>query len=572
MKTAKFISLLIPCALMLGLSSCTKDVQPVSSLVINEDLRVHGVETDMQSAIIEVPVEATGKWFAGLDENADWVSLVHPKLEYEGSQTLRLAFDENRTGADRKTTLYFFDSKDEMTEVVVRQYYNFEGEAPTNGSGEAFAGKGLGCGIDYDYLLDTKSIKRRCVMEDAKVAAGTMQESERTQFEPTKVKKNNNIFNLARIEELIETSHLHNSAYKETVISLADLQAQMLDSSLVQDKSAELKLTLKVAFGPISFQASAGYSSKKTEGRSYVDYTIVRHAPMYNIVLSEAELGSYAEDYMASEMPSAEEIRTQLANIATMRQNYLELNASMGREGLTAAQQKKINAMYELVGRPTFDNLFSTSFSRMYWDLYSAIAEGDNDKADKVLNNIDNYYGPFYISGGDYGGAIICHAQVDTLRMEGNATVTGDLQGGMQGVFQVTGKFTYTEKGWDAMHHSNCKFYIYGGNANETANNLWAICMGSAPDDLNKWQQTLKAWVDSMYSPTDSSPLMSEAAPLSWICTPIWTLFFDYDMQTYAQNWFLQRYADRGIYEYLGIMKGEKEVTPENLYAQYPDY
>ena len=569
MKTAKLLRLLIPCAIILGLASCTKD-DPGNFLDITEELKVQGVETDMQSAIIEVPVKAVGKWFAGIDENADWVSIVHPALEYDGSQTLRLAFDENRTGADRKTTLYFFDSNDQMTEVVVRQFYNFEGEAPTNGSGEAFADKGLGCGIDYDYLLDTKSIKKRAVLEDAKVAAGTIKEEERTQFEPTKVKKNNNIFNISRLEELIETSRIRRSAYTETVIELADLQAQMLDSSLVQDKSANLKLTLKVAFGPISFQASAGYESEKKEGRAFVDYTIVRHAPMYNVVLSEAEIGTYAEDYMAGEMPSAEEIKAQLANIATMRQNYLDLNASQGREGLTAAQQKKINMLYDLVGRPTFDNVFSTAFSRLYWDLYSAVAEEDFERADKVMNNIDNYYGPFYISGGDYGGAIVCHAQVDTMRMKGSATVTGDLQGGMQGVFQVTGKFTYTEDGWDAMHHSNCKFYIYGGNANQTASDLWAICMGSDPDDLQKWQKTLKAWVDSMYSPTDNSPLMSKASPLSWNCVPVWTLFFDYDTQLYAQEWFLSHYADRGIYEYLGIMKGDKEITPEQLYAQYP--
>ena len=569
MRTTKLLSMLIPCAIIMCAVSCSKD-QATGKLDISEELKVHGIETDMQSAVIDVPVQATGKWFAGFDSNVDWVSINDRVLEYDGPQTLRLVFDENRTGADRKTTLYFFDSKDEMTEVPVRQYYNYKGEAPTNGSGVAFAERGLGCGIDYDYILDTKGIKKRAVLEDAKVASGVMEDSDRTQFEPTKVKKNNNIFNIARIEQLIESQQLQKSAYTESVIELADLQAQMLDSAVVQDKSANLKLSLKIAFGPISFQASVGYDSKKSEGRAFVDYTIVRHAPMYNVVLSEAEIGSYAEDFMADEMPSAEVIKAQLQEIATMRQNYLDLNAAMGIEGLTAAQQKKIDAKYNKIARPTFDNVFSTSFARMYWDLYSAVAEEDDEKADKVMNNIDNYYGPFYISGGDFGGAIICHAQVDTLRMDGEATVTGDLNGGMQGVFQVTGKFTYTEKGWDAMHHSNCKFYVYGGNANDTASGLWAICMGNDPDDLNKWQQTLKAWVESMYS--NNSPDMSKAAPLSFSCVPVWTLFFDYDTQEYAQNWFMKRYEDRGIYDYLGIMKGEKEMTPEQMFAQYPDY
>lgn len=569
MKTTKLFSLLLPCALIIGAVACEKKEEPASVVEISEELKVHGIETDMQSAIIEVPIQAKGKWFGALDVDADWVSLGDHAMEYDGPQTLRLAFDENRTGADRRTTLYLYDSKDQVTEVPVRQYYNYEGEAPTNGSGQAFADKGLGCGIDYDYVLDVKGIKKRLVMEDAQVASGVMTDEDRTQFEPTKVKKNNNIFNITRIEQLIEERHLQHSAYTETIIPLADLQAEMLDSSLVQDKTTNLSLKLKVAFGPITFQASVGYESEKKESRAFVDYTIVRHAPMYNVTLSEAEIASYAEDFMVDEMPSAEEIKAALEDIKAMRENYLAINAAKGVEGLTAAQQKKIDQKYAKLDRPTFDNVFSTSFARMYWDLYSAVAEEDDERANKVLNNIDNYYGPFFISGGDFGGALICHAQVDTLRMQGSATVTGDLAAAMNGVFQVTGKFEYWENGYDVLHNSNCKFYIYGGNANQTASELWAICMGGSPDDLNKWQQTLQAWVGSMYSPTDNSPLMSQAAPLSFNCIPIWTLFFDYDMQQYAQEWFMNRYADRGIYEYLGIMRGEKSMTPEDLYDMY---
>jgi hypothetical protein len=551
-------------ALIVGLgmniTSCKSDDDDKQAAPVNisQELLTHGIETDMQSAVIEVPVTCEGTWSACVDGDVEWVGLGDREVVYNGSRTLTLYFDENHTGSDRRSTLFLIDSEGKISEVPLCQYYNFEGEPPTNGSGLAFSNQGVGCGIDYDYVLDTKSIRQRCALEDAKIQNGQMTEQDRTKFDPTKVKKGNNIFNITRIEELISKGLLNKSAYTEATIPFAELEATMLDSTLIQDKSVELTLTIGVSFGIIEFTAEVGYSAKKKEGKAHVDYTIVRNAPMYNVVLSEAEISSYADDNLMEEKT---EFDVGMAKIEEKIQKYYKIN---GKEELTATQQKTINGLKNKLQLPTFGGVFSEFFAKKYWALYSAIAEGDNKAADAVLNSIDNSFGPFFISGGNFGGCLTMHCQVDTMRLEGSDHVSGDLHGEVSGKFRVSGTFDYKSVGFDVMHDSKTKFYLYGGSATKTADELWAITMSDDPDDRKEWQNTLKRWVESMYS-SDNEPKQSEAAPISFSVQPIWLLFFDDEMQAYAQEYFIKKYADRGIKTYLGIMDGTNPKTVEEI-------
>jgi hypothetical protein len=70
----------------------------------------------------------------------------------------------------------------------------------------------------------------------------------------------------------------------------------------------------------------------------------------------------------------------------------------------------------------------------------------------------------------------------------------------------------------------------------------------------------MKDWISSMYSPSGDDPKLSEAAPISYTITPIWTLFRDPDVQEYVQNYFLKKYASRGINAYFGIMNGNVQT------------
>lgn len=552
MKNYLALSLLAALAVAV---SCEKEKG--AEVIIPEDVIARGIEHDMQNGSVSFEVKTEGKWYAVIDSEADWVSLSGQGIVHNGSEKLILYFDENLTKADRKTTLEITNTKGDLKEIQVVQYYNYEGQAPENDA-LAFMKVGVGYGADYDYVLDTKSIKYRCALEDAKVMNDpNFEDKDRTHFEPTKVRRNNNIFNVERIEELQREDALQSSAYVEAEIPLADLQAALFDSVLVQKKEVTLSLTMGVSFGPIEFEASASYNAKKEESKAYVDYVISRNAPMYNVTISEAEISTYAERFSLTEVPTRQQIKDLMDEIKELEESYYLLN---GKRELKKSQQRNLDNLKNALSQPTYDNVFSTAFAKNYWDLYTAVIDEEYETADRVLNRLDNLYGPFFISGGNFGGALTVHARVDTLRMEGSADFSGSLKADVSGMFSVTGAFKYSENGFDVMHNYDTKLYIYGGNANETTNDLLAVITGGNPDDMGKWRDALKGWVNSMYTSGTDHPDLSKAAPLSYVLTPIWTLFADDEVQTYAQEYFLEKYKDRGIYEYFGLMRGDQEA------------
>ena len=516
-----------------------------------------GIEVDMQSHVVEMNIKADGEWIAVSDPDNDWLAFNNHEVIHNGPRQLLLLIDENRTEIDRKSVLYVEDKTGEIFEIPVRQNYNFNGEAPTNGSGQAFANNGVGCGVDYDYVLDTRGIAKRNALEDARIANKEMKEDERTQFAPTKVKKNNPIFNITRIERLMENGKLGPQAYVEAEIPYVDLQAQLMDSTVVQDKSLDVKLELGLSYGCIEFVAGATYSSKATEQRRKMDYTIIRNSPIYNVTISEAEVASYAESAMLDEMKDYE---AGLAQIEAKIQAYYKQN---GKESLTKVQQKIIDSAYDKLERPTFDGVFASSFGNAYWDLYAAVAEEDEAAIDAAMTRFDNYYGPFYISGGDFGGSMTIHAVISDLSMEGYVQAGGNLDGDVGGAFKVHGEFSYSEMGMTLLRNSDARFYIYGGDANKVADIMWGVMNGDEPTNRDAWTEAIQYWISTMYSDNGSVD-GSMAAPISFIITPLWNLFWDKDMQVTAQKWFMEKYKSRGIEEYFGIMSGEK-ITPEDI-------
>ena len=540
------------CGLSLGVTSCKNDddTEDTSVISIDKDITTRGVETDMQSAVIEVPVKCNGHWTATLKKGTTWARILEWQVTYDGPKTLRIAIDENLSKADRRTTLNIGNSDGELTKIEVRQYYNFEGQPPTNGSGQAFADKGLGTGIDYDYVLNMKEVSTR-----------------NGDFDASKVHHLNNLFNITVIQEKMKASGgLQKSAYVESVIPIASLMAQLMDSSLVQSKHLDVSLTLGVQMGPISFDGHGEYSSDKKESRAIVDYTIVRNCPMYNVYVSPAELAKFAEDNNQVDLDAENAAWAQIdAEIEFyLRKNKRRRNLEVNEDGLTEEQAEIIAAMEDAVSvYYDYGGIFSSGFTGRCNELRAAITKRkerhlsiDTEKADATLNAIDNEYGPFFIAGGDYGGAMIMHCDIDTMALAGKDSLGGELSAEFAGMFEVEGSFHYTAEGYTLLRNSNTKIYIFGGNANETADKMLGIITSGDATNLNKWQGAMKDWISSMYSPSGDDPKLSEAAPISYTITPIWTLFRDADVQEYVQNYFLKKYASRGINAYFGIMNG----------------
>ena len=550
----------------LGVTSCKDDdnkeetVEPSSTVSVDQSIVSHGLETDMKSAVVQLPVTSNGLWTVTLKKGTDWLQIKDWQVTYNGSQNLELLFDENRTGYDRTTTLNLGNSEGEVQTITVRQTYTYEGMPPTNGSGLAFADKGVGCGMDYDYALNVK-----------------LAPEANAKFEPTKVKKNNNIFNIAKIERLQSEGKLQHSAYTEATIPFSELQAHMTDSSLVQSKDLKASLKVTVTLGEIRFSAQGSYHARKEEKYSYVDYVITRLAPMYNVVVSPAEVTTYATEHreMAKDRDSQLEKEVDELIERYKKENERRHRKNLNEDGLTETQQIEIDNMYDAIPlNYDYAGVFSANFTRRYNELYNAIVQTqrrnkpiDKAAADAALNALDNDYGPFFISGGDFGGIITVHAKVKNSHLEGADTIGGNLEAGMEGLFNVTGEFKYSSVGYNTFHDSDTNFFVHGGNANDTSDALWKLTLsGDETIVRDKWQGVLKDWVASMYTKGDhSSPLMSEAAASAFIITPIWTLFYDSQMQLYAQNYFTEKYTNRGIKTYLGIANGTIKPKMQDL-------
>ncbi len=546
----------------LNVTSCKSDdddtsgsTEQTSTVSVDADLLSHGIETEMKSAAVDVKITSNGLWTATLAKGTDWVMIKDWQVTYEGPQTLTLLFDENTTGYDRTTQMRIGNSDGEYQTINIRQTAMIDGQAPKNANGLAFAGQGLGCGIDYDYALNVKN------------KSNTDQK-----FEPTKVKKSNNIFNIAQIEALQKSGQLQSSAYQETYIPLADLQAKMIDSSMVKLKDVNFNLTMSVNFSSINFSAHGNFVSKKTQTESAIDYIITRNAPMYNVVISPAEIRTFAADPKNNKLDIAAD-DAMIDQIDQLAARYNKINkrkklTNLNAEGLTPEQADEINAMYDEIPKSyTWGGVFSANFTKAYNNLYTALKGKTVDKtaADQALNQIDNDFGPLFIAGGDFGGSIVVHCHALDRMLDGTGQFKGDLAAAVGGAFSVEGSFSYTETGIETLHDCTPNIYIYGGNADDTANSLWDIVMGAKLNDREKWSKTLKDWVNSLYSASDNKPNLSMAAPLSFVMEPIWTLFSDPAIQEYAQNYFLKKYEDRGLKGYLGIGLGLVNPTADDL-------
>ena len=565
MKTSNKMLILMAAAIGILAVSCTRNPQDDPSQdspgYNSKEARTiaewveEGVEVDMQSHVVELNVKADGEWGVTPDPDDKWLAVNSPEASYKGSKRILLCIDENRSEVDRSSTLLAMADDGDIYEIPVRQNYNFNGEPPTNGSGVAFTNSGVGYGVDYDYVLDTKSIAKRNFQEDVRIANKQMKEEERTQFSPTKVKKNNPIFNIDAIQKLMSPeygSKLGAQAYVENPIPFVDLYAQMMDSTVAQAKTVDLSLELGIAFGCIEFVASAGYQSQAHEDHMKMDYTIVRNAPVYNVTISEAEIARYAQAAMYDEQIKYDQVIADIEKqIASFEQAHM---IRYKKPDLTKAQQRYIDGKWAEAERPKFGNVLSASFADIYWDLYNAVAFEDDEKIDQIMTKVDDYYGPFYISGGDFGGCLTIHSAIENLTMDGFAKAEGSLDADLGGAFKVRGTFEYTEDGMKLLRDANARFYIYGGDT-RVADQLTQIMFGEEPTNRDAWFEALSYWIDSMYS--GDEVVLSKAAPISFTITPVWNLFWDEEMHNIAKDWFLNEYKDRGIYEYFGIMNGE---------------
>lgn len=575
----KFNFLLIAalvCGMGVGVTSCSDDDSNNDSpdvestqLTFDNDLLVHGLETDIESAVLEVPVKSDGPWTATLRTTKDgndipeWAKILDWEVVYTGDKTLKINVDANLAKIGRTCYLVLGNGGDDYKVINIYQNTKYKGEDATNSSGEAFADLGVGTGIFYDYLLNMKN----------KV-------NETREFVPSMVHGVNNIFNISRIQELQASGELNRSAYVEAPLEMDNLKAALLDTSIVQSKRCSVSVELGVDFGVISFKGKGMYNSTKDEATAHVDYTLIRQAPMYNIYMSPAELTNYAGRKRTVAKDTQSFVESVIEELIESYKKKNQQKVKRGKlkaedlddQGLTDEQADEIDCMYDNIPvEYDFGGIFSTAFSSRYNQLYNAITRQNlrgkkiNEKeVENILGLLDTEFGPFYIDGGNFGGLMVVHARVDTMSMKGITEFGGKATlEVMGGACTLDASFTYTEEGYNAWHKIRPEFHIYGGNATDTSTELLRIISSGNPNDMKKWQGVLINWISSMESPDGivDKKGQSKAQPITFIIQPIWQLFDEPDIHAYVKDYFMKKYQDRGIVAWEQFCTGG--ITPK---------
>ena len=563
-----------------ALFSCQKGTEnpedQVSKVVIDDKFNTRGVETDMQSAVIDVPVRCDGQWHVTVSQGTPhWMRIEGWNVVYDGDATLTLIIDENLSKVDRSAQLRITNNVGELVQTIsVTQFYNYNGEAPDNGSGQAFADKGLGTAIAYDYALNLKQ----------------MVNMNPNDYQASKVHLLNNVLNFARIDDWMSRGIMQKSTYVEAPIPVSNFQAILLDSCLVQNKTLDVSLDLSIEFGPLCVKGHGKYNSTREESRAHVDYSIIRHAPMYNVYISPAELSAFAADARYNKVDfDADDAAFAMVDetiLRYQRYNQRTKKTNLNYRGLTEDQEIEVSSMEAAINlRYDHAGVYSTAFNERYNELYNAIVrrkqqgkEVNMSELEPILGALDSEFGPFIIAGGDYGGAMFLHCAIDTMKLDGRAKFEGKIAAEFAGIGNFEGSVDYSEEGYSLLRDSDTDIKILGGSANETADKMMDCIASGNATDLGNWQQLLVEWVQSMYSgsspdnPFEGKPNVSKAVPISFTITPIWTFIREAEIQQVVKDYFMEAYRSRGIGNYFGIMEGSDNPGAENFMNLYKGY
>ena len=567
--------------LSLSVTSCKSDEDAVvekitpSTVTIDSDILAHGIVTDMENTVVELPVQCDGEWVAILsiddaedDDTNYWVKIQNWKGFYSGNQTLRLQFDDNMSGVDRSTTLTIANNLGDIKTVTVRQNFTWKGQAPTNSSAQAFQNKGIGYGIDYGYLLDMKSVKFRNSTGDA-AASGGNTDADSKDYNPLKVKKMDNIYHLTAIDQLCKAGKMgaDKDAYVEEPIEIANLEAELLDSDMIKQHNLTIALKLGASIGPIEFSIDGKYVDQRREDKGYVNYVITRNAPVWDVSTSPAAIAQYAGENSDTDDEQDEKFAKKVQN---MRAQYIKQNmklsdkSKLDADSLTKTQKKIIDGLYSkhlmsFSWGGVYSSYFENCMSKLYNHIVLRLAGGmkiASEKADQVCQDLDDHFGPFIIAGGQFGGSMTITMEIDTTRLEGHTELHGQAALNVNvGVGDINGEASaeWIADGWNRVRSYKPSIHIYGGSARDTEAELLAIMFSDNPDSHEQWVDALVNWMQSMVQSADDGN-MSQAAPISFTAVPIWHFFPDTEISNYVRSYFMNKYKTRGIQSYMDII------------------
>lgn len=543
------------CGLSLSVTSCKDDddnggdyeVTPIN-LTIDKDLTTYGVETEVESAIVKVPVKCDGGWAAYLTDDPEWVAMEGSQVLFEGNQTLSLRFDENRTGADRTTTLKIVTYNGDETLVPVRQTQKYRGHDATNAYSQWFGNNGLGRGYNFVYVFEGDTVVKH-----------------QQKFSPDAMCMPNPIFNWAKIEELQQTYDsikadyvLSKSAYVENTRQTIDYHDVPRDSSVFASDTLSVKLDLSMAFGFMEFEGHGQYDAYEAKGAAKLNYLFNRSATVYDAFVSPSELSTVANKIGG--VLDDEGLEEQYKRIEQQEKNFKSQNLSkylklkkLGRsvsedkltgEYLEDWQIEVITKALDALDVPDYGGIFTESFGKIYFQLTRFLQSGDTKRAEATVEDLDAKFGPLFVSRGWYGGNILMRALVDTTYLDTYGHFYGSIRAEMENLFSMEGEIKYSEQAKRIVHNGDLLIQVYGGEAVRCGTKLSAHFNSETMTDRSELLDILEEWGNSLMEGVDESgntegpiPCMQHAQ-----LTGIWTLFEDVETAKYVREYMYKKH------------------------------
>lgn len=536
------------CSLALGFTACSDndDVANPSAPSTVPTSTISGIDTEVKSAIVEVPINCSGEWIADV-EGCDWLEIIDEASPiHKGNGVIRLKIDENHTGVGRKNKLTVVDFNDNLLEIPVYQSNLYNGEVPSNGTADWFNSNSIGSAADYKYFMAPDSTR-----------SGS--------FDPSRVSLHNTIFNMANIERWQKTNaQTGDPLYVMARIPAAHLKDKELTNSVSKSDSLAVTIEMDCSFGFIEFHGKGQYTSSMENNSEQVNYSICRQTPVLDANLYVQNITSTIGEKM-DEYIDDNDLGDVLDSLAAVARKWPE-NSTKRKLAENKISRKK----------PDFGGLFSKGFSDAYWNVYSFYLTKDtlypNDKVKQQvemkrrLDVLDSNYGPFFISGGQFGGSLNMYATVDKKELNEDAQFRANITAEISSLFTLEGKVDFTSDGQRVYKNSNIVMQVYGGDAGKTANDVVALLDGPNMTRTDSLAMILNRWVDSFGTFNEQTNEPKAAAPILFNLTPVWTLFsHDANLQEIVQNYFLEKYADKGIDTWSRILEGNPTETEEML-------
>lgn len=377
-------------------------------------------------------------------------------------------------------------------------------------------------------------------------------------FNPVNVPKYATLFNFATLERKNDTGTADARLYTNNLLQFSDLNAVELVNSLAQDKSLNAHIEMGCSFGFIEFQASGTYDSHISDSSTYVNYSICKQAPVLNSNLQVANIAALANkgvmDYIDSKP-----FEQKLDSLWDLYDKATE-----GRD--KDRKRRKIEEISEFLYEG-----FSKSFAKSYWNIYNIVKNlktlyidsGEYDKKLKTeLAALDSKYGPYFISGGQFGGSFNMYAKIDKKNITDTTNFQAEITANISDKFSLDSKAVFNSTGKQYCKNSVKRIIVYGGNATETGSAIEDF-LDSDMTNGAKFKQILSDWAKS-FAKTEKNPdgtvEPTNAAPISFTITPIWSLFDDSEVKGVVEDYFMNKYKEKGIENWTNFVSGGESL------------